>query len=74
MARDDGLALEVEAVHAAIDRVRQALKQDRSIKACHSAIKNKADEAEAHVAELVPGVDQAIVELLEAIQTDDEAG
>lgn len=72
-ARDDGPFLEVEAVHAAIDRARQALRRHQTIKACHSAIKNKADEARTHVAELVAGVDQAIVELLDAIQGDDEA-
>ena len=73
MARDDGPALEVEAVHAAIDRARQGLKRHQSIKACHSAIKNKADEARTHVADLVAGVDQAIAELLDAIQDDEVA-
>jgi hypothetical protein len=73
MALDDSPALEVEAIHAAIDRARQALKRHQSIKACHSAIKNKADEARTHVADLVAGVDQAIAELLDAIQGDDEA-
>jgi len=72
MARDDGPALEVEAVHAAIDRARLALKRHQSIKACHSAIKNKADEARGHVADLVAGVDQAIVELLDAIHGNTE--
>lgn len=72
-ARDGGNGLEVEAVHAAIDRARQALKRHQTIKACHSAIKNKADEARGHVADLVAGVDQAIAELLDAVQGDEGA-
>lgn len=63
MARDDGPALEVEAVHAAIDRARQALKRHPNIKALHAAIKNKTNEARIHVAGVVAGVDQAIAEL-----------
>jgi hypothetical protein len=73
LAREVGPALEVEAVHAAIDRARQALKRHQTIKACHSVIKNKADEAKAHVADLVAGVDQAIAELLDSIQGSEEA-
>lgn len=73
MAREGDSGLEVEAVHAAIDRARQALKRHQTIKACHSAIKNKADEARGHVADLVAGVDQAIAELLDAIHGDEAA-
>lgn len=69
---EHGPGLDVEAVHAAIDRARQALKRHQAIKACHSAIKNKADEAKGHVADLVAGVDQALVELIEVVQDEVE--
>jgi hypothetical protein len=53
-------ALDVAEVEAAIARARQALTKHQSIKACHSSIRNKADEAGRHVAALVDEVDQAM--------------
>ena len=63
--------LDIEAVTAALERAQQALKRHQSIKACRSTIKNKADEAHRHVADLVTDVNQAISELL-AIMSEAE--
>jgi hypothetical protein len=66
------LALDVEAsidvadVEAAITRVRHALDKHQTIKACHSAIRKKAEEAGSHVASLVDEVDRALRDLMDA--------
>jgi hypothetical protein len=70
---DPGAALDLPRVQAGIDRVRLALTRHQAIKACHSAIKNKADEARGHVADLVGEVDQAMDDLRAVIGTADAA-
>jgi hypothetical protein len=64
---DTGDSFDVADIHAGVDRVRQALKRHQAIKACHSTIKNKADEARGHVADLVTEVDHAMSELLDLV-------
>lgn len=56
--------LDLDAVMAAVERARQALRRHQTVKACHSAIKKKADEAGGHVADLVGDINQAVEELL----------
>ena len=60
-------AVNVAEVEAAIKRVRLALTKHATIKACHSGIKKKADEAGIHVAGLVEDVDLAMRALFEAL-------
>jgi hypothetical protein len=64
---DGETAIDVAEVEAAITRVRQALAKHQAIKSCHSVIRKKADEAGLHVAGLVDEVDQAMRDLIEAM-------
>lgn len=56
-----------DEIQDAVTRTRQALKRHQTIKACHSAIRNKADEAKNQVAELVSEVDDAMAQLVASI-------
>jgi len=64
---DPGDALNIAGIHAGIDRVRHALKRHQAIKACHSTIRNKAEEARGHVADLVGDVEVAMTELFDVL-------
>ena len=56
-------SVDVVEFEAAIARACQTLTKHQTIKGCHSAIKNKADEAGLHVAALVDEVDPAMTTL-----------
>lgn len=62
----DEAVVDVADVEAAISRVRHALDKHQTIKACHSAIRKKAEEAGTHVADLVDEVDRAMRALMDA--------
>jgi hypothetical protein len=66
---EDGDAVNVVEVEAAIKRVRGALTKHAAVKACHSGIKKKTDEAGLHVAALVEEIDLAMKALSDALNS-----
>jgi hypothetical protein len=66
LALDAEASVDVADVEASVTRTRQALDKHQAVKACHSAIRKKAEEAGAHVAGLVDEVDRAMRDLIVA--------
>jgi hypothetical protein len=65
--KDDLGYLQLDRAAERLTRARQALAKHQSIKSCQSAVRKKTGEAGLHVAGLVDEVDQAIRDLIAAI-------
>lgn len=60
--------LDLVKVEAAFGVARRALTKHQSIKACHSAAREKIEDGAGHVADLIDEVDRALTDLWDAIR------
>ena len=63
----DKTSIDTGRVEAAFSKARQALAKHQAVRSCHTAARNKIDEAASHVTTLVDEVRAALTELAEVL-------